>query len=480
MERPGQIHFGPFRLDTVNRELYRSTEKIHLRPKAFAVLQHMAERPGQLVTKEELSAEIWPEGGSDDVIKMCVHEIRRKLGDVKNKARIIETRPWIGYKFVAEVRTDHVPIQLTDAAQPALVWAGAENEPPLPSLPSPLKSLIEACYYALKAGCFDEACQMFLHRKLGESLFWFGCYSLAGKLLDPLIHAHLNRHWQSSPEALSLLYTIAGMLDAKSYNTKHAAILFQKATNTSEPNQSFIPLGYLSEVKAESGRFFEALESLEHARILEESAGMKESYRIIGREGYINAAIGEVETASRQLSQAIEDSKDEDPGYLCLYLRVRGDLHTQTDHKDDALGDYSQALDIALRHQFKDYQGHILRGLADLHRLKTDHSKSAENYNAALTIAGDTGYLWLEAETRIGLAQLAIDAGDYEKAGAEADAALKIAESGGWSVQEIQAHLAHAKILAHHGLTIESRSHREIALSLIEKSGHYWSRRQLD
>jgi hypothetical protein len=57
--------------------------------------------------------------------------------------------------------------------------------------------------------------------------------------------------------------------------------------------------------------------------------------------------------------------------------------------KDDALDDYSQALDIAQNQQFKDYEGHILRGLGDWSRLQKDHSRSAENYGAALTIADD-------------------------------------------------------------------------------------------
>jgi len=320
---------------------------------------------------------------------------------------------------------------------------------------------------------------MFLHRQLGESLFWRGYYALAGEMTDPLVQAHLNRRWQATPEALSHLYTLTGMIAAKSYNTKQASVQFQKATNTSKLDQSFIPAGYLCEVKAESGRFLEAQEALELARALEERSGIKESYRITGRQGYIYAALGEVEAAVHLLSQATEASKDEDPSYLCLYLRVRGDLYTQMGHKDDALGDYSRALEIARQHKFCDYEGHILRGLGDLCRLQNDHSKSAEKYRAALTIANHTGYLWLGAEARIGLAQLAIDNGDYEKASTAANEALKIAAPGGWSVQEIQAHLAHAKISALRGLTIEARSHTEIAKSLIEKSGHYWSRQQL-
>ncbi len=476
-----QIYFGAFRLDTVDQEVFCGDEKIHLRPKTYAVLQYLVKRPGQTVTKDELSGEVWPDGGDDDLIRGCVRELRSKLGDDKNNPQIIETRPWIGYRFVAKVRTDQLSPQLASLVrpEPAPVWAG-QAELPLPVLTDPLRSLLEAYYYALKAACYDEACQMLLNRQLGESLFWCGYYSLADELLDPLVQAYQNQRWQAAPQALSRLYTLAGMIGAKSYNTRQAAVLFQKATNASEPDQSFIPAGYLSELEAESGRFFEAFDALERARDLEEQAGEKESYRIIGRRGYINAAVGEVKAAERQLSQAIKAARDEDPSYLCLYLRVRGDLYTQMGRKDDAFGDYSQALEIARRNRFADYEGHILRGLGDMYRLQNDLAQSAEKYGAALAIASGTGYLWLAAETRIGLAQWAIDNGDYERASMDANVALKIATPGGWLVQEIQAHIAHAKISYLRGLKVEARSHTEIAKSLIDKSGHYWSRNQLD
>jgi DNA-binding winged helix-turn-helix (wHTH) protein/tetratricopeptide (TPR) repeat protein len=481
MSRNSQIYFGPFRLDTADRELFRGGERIHLRPKAYAVLQYLAERPGRTVTKDELSCAVWPEGGDNDVIKGCVHEIRMKLGDDRSNPWMIETRPRIGYRFIADVRTERLSLQLAGVLrlEPGLGLAGSGSEPRPLVLPDPLKSLLEAYCYALKAGCYDEACQMFLERQLGECLFWRGHYALADDLLDPLIQAYQNRRWQATPGSLALLYTLAGMIGAKSCNTKQAAVQFQKATDLSAPDRSFIPAGYLSEVEAESGRFFEAFEALERARTLEERAGMKESYRIAGRMGYINAAVGEVETAAGQLSRAIKESESEDPSYLCLFLRVRGDLHVQMGHKDDAFGDYSRALDVALNHRFKDYEGHVLRGLGDVYRLQNDLRRSAENYGAALTIASDTGYLWLEAEARIGLARLAIDNGDYENASREANVAMKIASTGGWMIQEIQAHLAHAELSAIRRSPVEARSHTKIAGDLIGKSGHYWSRKYL-
>jgi DNA-binding response OmpR family regulator len=48
------ISFPPFRVDAANELLWRGGEAVPLRPKSFALLRYLAERPGQLVTKDEL------------------------------------------------------------------------------------------------------------------------------------------------------------------------------------------------------------------------------------------------------------------------------------------------------------------------------------------------------------------------------------------------------------------------------------------
>ena len=53
--------FGPFRLDVINQCVWRDAEAITLGPKAFTVLHYLLDRPGQLVTKEELLNAGWPE-----------------------------------------------------------------------------------------------------------------------------------------------------------------------------------------------------------------------------------------------------------------------------------------------------------------------------------------------------------------------------------------------------------------------------------
>jgi len=77
-----RIVFGPFCLDLANEQLWRESQAIKLRPKAFAVLEHLLGRPGQLVTKDDLLNAVWPETFvSDAVLKVTIRQIREALGD---------------------------------------------------------------------------------------------------------------------------------------------------------------------------------------------------------------------------------------------------------------------------------------------------------------------------------------------------------------------------------------------------------------
>ncbi len=76
-----------------------SGDPIPLRPQAFAVLRHLAERAGRLVSKDELMDAVWPGiAVTDDSVVQCVHEIRRALGD--GKRRCLQTSPKRGYRLV--------------------------------------------------------------------------------------------------------------------------------------------------------------------------------------------------------------------------------------------------------------------------------------------------------------------------------------------------------------------------------------------
>jgi len=74
--------FPPFALDSVNECLWNGTKAIKIRPKAFAVLNYLVDRPGQLVTKEELLGAVWPDTFvTDAVLKVTIRELREVLHD---------------------------------------------------------------------------------------------------------------------------------------------------------------------------------------------------------------------------------------------------------------------------------------------------------------------------------------------------------------------------------------------------------------
>ncbi|HXG68307.1 MAG TPA: winged helix-turn-helix domain-containing protein, partial [Blastocatellia bacterium] len=99
-----QITFPPFRLDAVNQCLWRSGQAIPLRPKTFAVLHYLLERPGQLVTKNELLDALWPDTSvTDAVLKVCIREIREALGDDPTAPQFIETAHRRGYRFIGRI-----------------------------------------------------------------------------------------------------------------------------------------------------------------------------------------------------------------------------------------------------------------------------------------------------------------------------------------------------------------------------------------
>lgn len=98
------IDFPPFRLDLRAGQLYREGAPVHLRPKTFAVLQHLAERPGALVSKQALLDAVWGNVAvSEDVARQSVGELREAFEDEREKPRFIETVPGRGYRFVANL-----------------------------------------------------------------------------------------------------------------------------------------------------------------------------------------------------------------------------------------------------------------------------------------------------------------------------------------------------------------------------------------
>ncbi len=102
-----QISFDSFRMDLTNECLWHAGRSMPLTPKGFTLLKYLAERPGQLVTKEELLNAVWPGTFvSDGALKVCVGELRKVLCDDAKQPRFIETVHRRGYRFVGELVID--------------------------------------------------------------------------------------------------------------------------------------------------------------------------------------------------------------------------------------------------------------------------------------------------------------------------------------------------------------------------------------
>lgn len=107
-----RINFPPFHLDLPAERLACGSDKVELPPKAFGVLRYLAERPGQLVSKEELLRGVWSGVHvGDGVLKVTISEIRKALADPSRESQFIETAHRRGYRFIArtEVSTPEAP-----------------------------------------------------------------------------------------------------------------------------------------------------------------------------------------------------------------------------------------------------------------------------------------------------------------------------------------------------------------------------------
>ncbi|HEX5883396.1 MAG TPA: winged helix-turn-helix domain-containing protein, partial [Pyrinomonadaceae bacterium] len=97
--------FGPYRLDPDKCILSRAGETILLTPKATKILLMLVANAGQLVGKDELLQEVWPDTFVEESnLTQNIFTLRRVLGDERSGPRYIETVTRRGYRFVATVR----------------------------------------------------------------------------------------------------------------------------------------------------------------------------------------------------------------------------------------------------------------------------------------------------------------------------------------------------------------------------------------
>jgi eukaryotic-like serine/threonine-protein kinase len=113
--RSPMLKFGPYLVDLAAGEVRKNGSRIRLQEKPLRVLALLAERQGQLVTREDLKKHLWPEDTFVDFetgLNTAVSRLRDALSDSAEKPRYIETIPRRGYRFVA-------PVELVSRHPPA-------------------------------------------------------------------------------------------------------------------------------------------------------------------------------------------------------------------------------------------------------------------------------------------------------------------------------------------------------------------------
>lgn len=128
------VRFGVFELDPRAGELRRSGRRVALQPQPLEILRALIERPGEVVSREELRHRVWSNGAYVDFdrsLTKAIVKLRDALGDDADSPRYIETLPRHGYRFIPLPQV-HVDVNAAARAQDASMAGMPQPENPLP------------------------------------------------------------------------------------------------------------------------------------------------------------------------------------------------------------------------------------------------------------------------------------------------------------------------------------------------------------
>jgi len=106
------IRLGPFQIDQQRQEITKNGEKLKLQGKVYRVLMTLLEKPGEVVTREELRLRLWPAEtyvNYDANVNTTVNKLRLALGDSSDRPIYIETIPRKGYCLLVQPEMSTTP-----------------------------------------------------------------------------------------------------------------------------------------------------------------------------------------------------------------------------------------------------------------------------------------------------------------------------------------------------------------------------------
>ena len=105
-KRSSVVHFGQFKLDLSEARLFKKGFPVRLENQPLEILSALLDHPGEMVSREELCAILWPDGtyvDFDEGLNTAIKKLRYALGDSAESPVFIETVPRRGYRFIAPV-----------------------------------------------------------------------------------------------------------------------------------------------------------------------------------------------------------------------------------------------------------------------------------------------------------------------------------------------------------------------------------------
>jgi TolB-like protein/DNA-binding winged helix-turn-helix (wHTH) protein/Tfp pilus assembly protein PilF len=122
--------FGTYEISFQSGEVRKAGVRIRVQQQPLKVLEALLERPGEVVTREDLRSRVWPNesfGDFDQAVNIAIAKLRNALGDSAENPRYIETLPKRGYRFIAEVSFADADGRIRRPESPSA--DSSENEP---------------------------------------------------------------------------------------------------------------------------------------------------------------------------------------------------------------------------------------------------------------------------------------------------------------------------------------------------------------
>src|SRR6476469_10832613 len=136
-DSPHRVRLGEFQLYVESGELSGNGTRVRLQIQSFELLKALLERPGQMVSREELRQRLWPGDTFVDFehgLNAAVRRLREVLGDTADDPKFVETIPRRGYRLVAPIE---VPAPAPTPESESMASAAAPDGAPRPPVPDP-------------------------------------------------------------------------------------------------------------------------------------------------------------------------------------------------------------------------------------------------------------------------------------------------------------------------------------------------------